>query len=103
MSRTVNAFLHFFPAGMLGIALSPLPYGYYMLTRVVVLLAALPVANTTYQRDKAFTAWVALFVIVAVIFNPVVPLHLTRRVWMILNVAAANLFISHFVMERRHS
>ncbi len=88
---------------MLGIALGRLPYGYYMLLRVVVLAAAILVAIMIYQRDRAFTAWAALFVVAAIVFNPFVPLPLTRGIWSILNLAAASLFISHFVIDRRNS
>jgi hypothetical protein len=43
---------------------------------------------------------VGLFVITALIFNPFIPIHLTRGVWSILNVAAAALFIGHFIVAR---
>ena len=38
--------------------------------------------------------------ITALIFNPFIPIHLTRGVWSILNVAAAALFIGHFIVAR---
>lgn len=71
-----------------------------MLLRVVVLTAALLIAGLIYQQAKTFTLWVGLFVIVAMIFNPISPLHLTRGVWSILNVAAAALFVGHYFMAR---
>jgi hypothetical protein len=41
-----------------------------------------------------------LFLVAAIVFNPVAPLHLTRAVWTILNVAAAALFVGHFIVAR---
>jgi hypothetical protein len=32
----------------------------------------------------------------AVIFNPFIPLHLTRGAWSILNIAAGALFVGHY-------
>jgi hypothetical protein len=64
------------------------------------LAAALLVAGLIYQRTKQFTILVGLFVITALIFNPFIPIHLTRGVWSILNVAAAALFIGHFIVAR---
>jgi hypothetical protein len=100
MNKAVTALVHFVPAGMLALALGRWPYSYYMFLRVVVLAAALLIAGLVYQQAKTFTVWVGLFVIVAIVFNPIVPLHLARGVWSILNVAAAALFVGHFVVAR---
>jgi hypothetical protein len=83
------------------LALGRWPYGYYMLLRVVVAATALLlVVGLIYQQAKSFTAWFGLFLIVAIVFNPIVPLHLTRGVWSILNVAAATIFARHFFARR---
>lgn len=102
-TKLADALLHFIPAAILGAALARWPYGYYMLLRVVVLVTALLVASMAYQRERALTVWAAFFVIAAVIFNPFVPLHLTRGVWSILNVATAGLFVSHFIFAPRNT
>jgi hypothetical protein len=101
--RTTKLFatlLHFIPSGMLLLATGHWPYGYYMLLRVVVLAAALLLAGLIYQRVKQFTIWLGLFLVAALVFNPFVSLHLTRGVWSILNVAAAALFVGHFIVAR---
>lgn len=85
---------------MLLLALGHWPYGYYMLLRVVVFAAGLLIASLIYQRAKSITIWVSLFVAAAVIFNPFVPLHITRGVWSILNILVAGLFAGHCVVSR---
>ena len=85
---------------MLVIAIGRLPYSYYMLLRVVILAAALLQAGMLYQQTKSFTIWIGLFLVVAIAFNPLVPLHLTRGVWTILNVLAAVIFVAHYLVER---
>jgi hypothetical protein len=85
---------------MLVLALGRWPYGYYMLLRVVVAATALLLAGLIYQQAKSFTLWLGLFLIVAIVFNPIVPLHLTRGVWSILNVLAAAIFAGHFFVRR---
>jgi hypothetical protein len=97
LDKGAAALLHLIPASMLVLAIGRWPYGYYMLLRVVVLAAALLLAGLVSQRVKSFTVWVGVFLVVAIIFNPIVPLHLTRGVWSILNVAAAALFVGHLV------
>jgi hypothetical protein len=94
--KLAPALIHFIPAGILG----RWPYAYYMLLRVVVAAAALLLAGLIYQQAKSFTVWFGLFLILAIVFNPIVPLHLTRAVWAILNVAAAAIFAGHFFARR---
>jgi len=85
---------------MLVLALGRWPYGYHMLLRVVVFASGLLIATLIYQRMKDFTAWVVVFLIAAIIFNPILPLHLTRSVWSTLNVIAAALFVTHWLVVR---
>jgi hypothetical protein len=99
IKKVAPALVHFIPAGMLVLALGRWPYGYYMLLRVVVAAAALLLAGLIYQQAKSFTVWFGLFLIVAIVFNPIVPPHLTRGVWSNLNVAAAVTFAGHFFVR----
>src|SRR6516165_6581575 len=70
-----------------------------MLLRVAVTAAALLTAFA-YQRTKTFSVWIGLFFVIAAAFNPIVPLHLTRGAWSILNIAAGALFVGQFVVDR---
>ena len=67
------------------------PYEFYMLVRVVVFATAAFVTWTLWQEDKQ--AHAVTFGIVAMVFNPFIPAHLTREIWTVLNLAAAGLFI----------
>ena len=99
LNKVTDALLHMIPAGMLLFAIGRWPYSYYMLLRVVVLAAALLLAGLIYQKAKTFTLWVWLFVIVAIVFNPVVPLHLTRGIWSLLNLGSVVIFAGHYFTE----
>ena len=68
--------------------------------RVVVTVAAALLTAFAYQRTKTFSVWIGVFLVVAAVFNPIVPLHLTRGAWSILNIAAGALFVGHFVVDR---
>ena len=94
------ALIRLIPAGMLVLAVGPWPYGYYMLLRVIVFAGGLLLAALTYQRVKQFTIWIGLFLIVAIVFNPIVPLHLTREAWLVLDLAGAALFATHWFVMR---
>ena len=100
MNKATSALIHFIPAFMLVLAIARWPYGYYMLLRVVVFAAGLLLAALIYQRAKSFTIWIGLFLAVVVIFNPIIPIHLTRGIWSVLNLSAAALFVGHFFVGR---
>jgi len=78
-------------AVLLLVAVAPLPYGYYTFTRLVVCLSAIFFAYSGFvSGDKSLWPWIA--VAVALIFNPLIPVHLSKDVWMYLDVAAAAFF-----------
>lgn len=73
------------------IALAPMPYGYYTLLKIAVTGCAIITAYLKYHADdKGFLFW--LCVAVAILFNPIIPIFLTREIWMIFNIAITGLF-----------
>lgn len=67
------------------------PYGFYQLLRLVVAGSALYMAYHTFRAKKEGWAWP--FIGIAVLFNPILPIHLTREQWFAPNVAAAAIFV----------
>lgn len=89
------------PAAMLVIALAPLPYGYYTLLRVVVCVCAGVIAYQSYQHSKGkISAWFVGLVGVALLFNPIIPVYLTREIWTPLDLAIAAFLVAHMWFER---
>lgn len=72
------------------VALLPMPYGYYQLLRLVATIAGLWIAHDYWKRSENAAA--ALFLLVALLFNPVFRVHLDREHWMISNAIAAGIF-----------
>jgi hypothetical protein len=72
-------------------ALADWPYGYYQLLRFVVCGAGVYVAYTAYNWQKMWAVW--LFGFIALLFNPLIPIHLSREIWQPINVVCAVLFI----------
>jgi hypothetical protein len=77
-------------AVMLLLALAPWPYGYYQLLRFVVCGAAGYVAFMTYNWKKIWAMW--LFGFIAILFNPFIPIHLSREVWQPIDVICGIIF-----------
>ncbi len=76
---------------MLAGALTKWPYGYYTLLRFIVCGVAVYIAYTAYNWQKMWAVW--LFGFVAVLFNPLVPIHFSRELWQIIDIICAILFI----------
>lgn len=76
---------------LLAIALFPLPYGYYQLLRVAICgISAwvLYVRKGQSVNPITYCLWA-----VAIIYNPFVSIHLTRELWLIINMATILLFL----------
>ncbi|MBB2905806.1 hypothetical protein FHR76_002188 [Rhizobium sp. RAS22] len=84
------------PAAALLVALLPLPYGYYTLLRLVITAFAAFFAYVEYDKQKAFTGWVFGFIGVALLFNPLIPVHLSRSSWFFLDLIAAGVFAAYW-------
>ena len=76
---------------MLFLALAPLPYGYYQILRIVVCGAAAYVAFMAYNWHKNLATW--LFGFIVVLFNPLIPIHLSRELWQLIDLICAILLI----------
>ncbi len=67
-------------------ALNPeTPYGYYLLLRIVIcgICAFLAYRALKIGNDK----WAWILGVTAVIYNPIFPIHLTREIWSVVNIA----------------
>jgi hypothetical protein len=67
------------------------PYGYYQALRVVTFIVAIVFAVHGYTNGRTWSAWV--FGFIAVIFNPVLPLRLSRGSWQPIDLIVAALFV----------
>lgn len=78
---------------MLGLAILPvMPYGYYMLLRVVICGVCLWQVITLYNNKGTLPVGLCL---IALLYNPIFSVGLTRGVWTILNIATLIYFISN--------
>ena len=90
MKNRLHIYLAIIVAIMLLIAIAPLPYGYYQFLRWVVCGVAVFIAYSAYTWGKIWAVW--LFGIVAVLFNPIIPIHLTKEIWQPIDLVCALLF-----------
>ena len=91
--------LYLFLAAMLLLCLAPMPYGYFMLVRFVMMVVCGWMAYQYYQRQKIVAMWV--FGALAMLFQPIYKLALGRVTWNIVDVIVAIFLIILFLVERK--
>jgi len=79
-------------AGMLLLALAPMPYGYYTLLRLVATGVFIWAAMITSERRLQALPWV--FSVLALLFNPLVKVPLSREVWALVDLGSAVLMLA---------
>lgn len=83
-------------AVMLLVALAPLSYGYYQFLRWAVCGVAVFIAVKSYTWKQTWAT--CLFGATAAMFNPILPIDLTRETWQPIDLVSAFLFISSILL-----
>lgn len=76
---------------LLLLAILPWPYGYYTLLRLVVCLTAAFLAWFSYKAQRVRWTWI--MGLLALVFNPVIPLYLGREFWIFVDLTATVIFV----------
>jgi hypothetical protein len=97
MNSTIkNERPHLVPAAIAALmlfgALGYWPYGYYQLLRFVVCGISAYTAFMAYEWQRQWVVW--LFGLIAVLFNPLIPILLPRELWQVIDVTCAFLFVA---------
>ncbi|MGY3036142.1 hypothetical protein ACVIIV_005312 [Bradyrhizobium sp. USDA 4354] len=80
-------------AALLLIATARLSYGYYTFLRVAICGFSAVVAFFAFAERAS--GWGAGFAILAILFNPIFPVYLSRGTWFWLDIGAAVIITTH--------
>lgn len=102
--KSIPRWLWIIPIVLLLVATIRMPYGYYTLTRIVVCGLAAYLAYAGWQGTIFSRLWSTIFGLVAVLFNPILPVYLSRRTWYPIDITIALFFAAHlaFVLITRN-
>jgi hypothetical protein len=90
--KRVNRILPWFIVAVLLAALLPgHPYIYFSILRWIVCGASLYAVFLTYRQKSSGSA--LIFIAVAVLFNPLLPIHLDRSAWKLIDIVVAGVFV----------
>jgi len=67
------------------------PYGYYVFLRIFICGASAYLAYLSFDEHKE--VWGLIFVVVAILFNPFIPIYLNKDIWVVIDVVVAATFL----------
>ena len=75
------------------------PYAYYQILRFVVCGSAAYIAYLAYESERNWGIW--LFGAIALLFNPLAPIHLSREIWQYIDIIVVGIFTcSIFILKK---
>jgi len=98
---TINKLLWLVPVALLLIALLSLPYFYYQLMRWCICGCAAYLAYQHY-KEKGCGFLTVTFIVIAILYNPIEPIHLFREAWIVINVVTALIFLYGWVLSGKN-
>ena len=84
---------------LLFFAMEKMPYGYYTFTRIIVCGFGAFIAVIGWDNSSN-RIWSVLFGMLAVLFNPIVPIYLNRATWAYFDVGGAIMIAVHLAFVR---
>lgn len=73
-------------------------YGFFTLLRFVVCGATAYMAWKLYKEDRSGWSW--FFGFIAILFNPIIPIHLSRDVWIFIDAITGILLLGSMIILR---
>jgi len=72
-------------------AIAEWPYGYYTFLRWFTCITAIFITLQAFEKNLDWAK--VVFIVIAIIFNPLVPIYLSRSIWISIDIITAILFI----------
>ncbi len=72
-------------------ALADNPYSYYQFLRWAITIIGAYTAYLAYNKKQ--NIWIWIFVIIAILFNPLAPFYLSKDTWQLFDFIAAIIFL----------
>ena len=102
MNKNSITLLFLIPAVLLILApLIALPYGFYTLLRLIVSVTAGFIIFHNYKGAGGINEITILFALILILYNPIIPVHLSREIWLPINfITSAIYFYGYFKIRK---
>jgi hypothetical protein len=89
-------------ATLLFVAVFNLPIGYYTLMRIGVMTGSIVIIRQ--EIGKGINTWVILFGIIAIVFNPILPIYLgSKSKWVPIDTISGIIFLAYFFTNKKNN
>ena len=68
------------------------PYGFYTFLRLVVTITASIALINSLKNEGGINNTSIIFGLVAILYNPLIPIHLSREIWMLINFITSGIY-----------
>ena len=72
-------------------AIAEWPYGYYILLRWITCITSILVTLKAFEKNIDWAK--VVFIVIAILFNPLTPIYLSRSTWIPIDIITAIFFI----------
>jgi hypothetical protein len=72
-------------------AVAEWPYGYYTILRWITCITSILMVLQAFEKNIDWAK--VVFIVIAILFNPLAPIYLSRSTWMPLDIITAIFFI----------
>ena len=84
---------------LLLIAIAPMPYGYYQFLRIAITIVAGITAYNLFEKKQ--NNWLIAFVLIMILYNPIIVIHLDKAIWKPINIVTA-VFFGVFALANKY-
>lgn len=67
-----------------------LPYGFYIFLRCVISISSIFLAVEFNKKQN--NGWLYTFGLIAILFNPIIPIYLDKSIWVLIDLVVVVLF-----------
>ena len=97
MNKNSLALFLLIPAALLIIApILSFPYGFYTLLRLIVSTTAGFIIYHSYKGAGGVNEISIIFALILILYNPIIPVHLSREIWMPINFITSVVYFYGF-------
>ena len=97
MNKNSLALFLLIPAVLLIIApLVSFPYGFYTLLRLIVSITSGFIIYQSYKGAGGVNEISIIFALILILYNPFIPVHLSREIWMPINFITSGIYFYGF-------
>jgi len=72
-------------------AIAEWPYGYYTMLKWITCISSILVVLQAFEKNIDWAK--VVFIVIAILFNPLAPIYLSRSTWIPLDIITAIIFI----------